>query len=84
MPADRRVLQSIETDAADRCVDLFRRHDATFGFEEYRRDVEDRRGWFAIGGHADKCFASEEEALRAAITAVAWLHEIRKSDGRIN
>jgi hypothetical protein len=39
-----RVLRSIETDDAARCVDLFVRPDGTFGFEEYRRDIEDGRG----------------------------------------
>ena len=35
------VLDSIENREHDRCVDLFRRQDDTFGFEEFRRDVED-------------------------------------------
>ena len=35
------VLESVENDEHDRCVDLFRRHDGSFGFEVFRRDVED-------------------------------------------
>lgn len=68
-----RVLRSIETDGGERCVDIFVRPDGSAGFEEYRRDSEDHRGWFAIGFHADKVFAGEAEALTAALLAVGWL-----------
>ena len=36
------VFTSIENLEHDRCVDLFRRPDGSYGFEEFRRDVEDR------------------------------------------
>jgi hypothetical protein len=36
------VLASIETGDGHRCVDLFRRLDGTFGYEEFRRDPEDQ------------------------------------------
>ena len=39
------VFSSVENLEHDRCVDLFSRPDATFGFEEFRRDVEDRGDW---------------------------------------
>ena len=68
-----RVLASIETDDGGRCVDIFQRPDATFGFEEYRRDSEDRSGWFPIGFHASNVYATEAEARTAARAAVAWL-----------
>jgi hypothetical protein len=35
------VFDSVENDHHDRCVDLFQRPDGTWGFEEFRRDVED-------------------------------------------
>jgi hypothetical protein len=35
------VFDSVENDEHDRCVDLFRRPDGSFGFEAFRRDVED-------------------------------------------
>ena len=38
------VLESLETDDGLRCVDLFRRPDGSFGYEEFRRDPEERRG----------------------------------------
>lgn len=69
------VLQSIEREDAAVCVDLFRRADGSFGFELYRRDAEDPRGWHPAGGFAALSFASEAEARRAAREAVPWLAE---------
>jgi hypothetical protein len=71
------VLDSIETDDRDRCVDIFLRPDGTAGFEEYRRDTEDGRGWFAIGHHAGKVYATPEAARAAALAAVPWLAAAR-------
>jgi hypothetical protein len=69
------VVKSINAAGEDRCVDLFRRPDGTFGFEEYRRDVEDQRGWFAIGFYGEKAFDTEAATLTAARAAVSWLDE---------
>ena len=68
-----RVLRSINTDDATLCVDLFVRPDGTFGFEEYRRDVEDGRGWFAFGFHASGTYETADDALREALSRIAWL-----------
>lgn len=73
MTGKTRVLRSINDHGAQRCVDLFLRPDGSFGFEEYRRDVEDPRGWFPIGGHAGLAFDSEGAALKEAQARVAWL-----------
>ena len=43
------VVASIENGAHDRCVDLFLRPDGSYGFEEFRRDVEDARRMDAGG-----------------------------------
>ncbi len=80
MRAKKLVVKSINAAGEDRCVDLFRRPDGTFGFEEYRRDVEDQRGWFAIGFYGDKTFDTEMAALGAAIAAVSWLGEATGSE----
>ena len=69
------VLDSIETPDGDRCVDIFRRDDGTFGFEAYRRDIEDPSGWFPIGRHRFSIFDSKAEARAAAKTQVSWLSE---------
>jgi hypothetical protein len=71
-----RVLRSIETGDGGRCVDIFVRADGTFGFEEYRRDIEDGRGWFLIGHYSQGIHASQDAALAAALLKVAWLADV--------
>jgi hypothetical protein len=70
------VMRSIETDDGIRCVDIFRRPNGTFGFEEYRRDVEDGRGWYRIGYHAEKVYETSEQALGDAIIQISWLGSV--------
>ena len=67
------VLASIETEDGTRCVDIFRRPDETFGYEEFRRDPEDRGAWTAVRFASCLRYASLEQARRAAKAAVAWL-----------
>ncbi|UGY17191.1 hypothetical protein [Bradyrhizobium septentrionale] len=71
-----RVLRSINDEDAARCVDVFLRPEGTIGFEEYRRDVEDGRGWFPVGGHASRVFQEESAALEAALQDVPWLRRV--------
>lgn len=75
MTKTRTVLKSINAAGETRCVDIFRRQDGRFGFDECRRDPEDGRGWFAIGGHGDRSFDSAAAALAAARTAITWLDQ---------
>jgi len=67
------VLASLENGDGTRCVDLFRRADGTHGFEEYRRDPEDPRGWSGAAGFGERVFADESAARSAAELAVKWL-----------
>jgi hypothetical protein len=67
------VLASLEADGGGRCIDVFRRPDGTFGFEEYRRDGEDGRGWYRVGGYGDQTFPTEAEARAAAGRVIPWL-----------
>ena len=46
MAHENKVMKSINAHDSSICVDIFRRPDGTFGFEEYRRDLEDAMGWF--------------------------------------
>ena len=69
------VLQSLETPDGDRCVDVFRRPDGSFGFEVYRRDSEALSGWFAIGGHLQLSFATQDLARQAAARVAPWVDE---------
>lgn len=67
------VVRSFNLDGDARCVDLYRRPDGSFGFEEYRREPEDGRGWFVIGNHGSRVFPTEASALAEAKRTVAWL-----------
>jgi hypothetical protein len=67
------VRASLENAERNRCVDLFRRPDGSFGFEEFRRDPEDAGAWTPVQFHARLRFATQDEALAAARRAVAWL-----------
>lgn len=73
MAASLLVLTSLENQAADRCVDIFKRGDGTFGFEECRRDYEDPAQWFPLDKYAGLIFASEADALAEAKARVQWL-----------
>jgi hypothetical protein len=66
----------METDDGGRCVDIFKRPDDTFGFEEYRRDSEDPSGWFQIGCHKDRVYQTESAALSDALVRISWLKDI--------
>jgi hypothetical protein len=66
------VVDSIENSAHDRCVDIFRRPDGTYGFEEFRRDVEDAGEWTPVAYHSGVPYPSREATLSAAARAVAW------------
>jgi hypothetical protein len=67
------VLRSIENGEHDRCVDLFRRPNGSFGFEEFRRDVEDAGAWTPVAYHSGAAYSSADDALSAAARAVVWL-----------
>jgi hypothetical protein len=66
------VFASVENEQHDRCVDFFRRPDATHGFEEFRRDSEDRGEWTPVGSFASLSYASPEAARAAAMDAIRW------------
>jgi len=73
MAHENTVIRSINLDGETICVDIFRRPDGTYGFDEFRRDPEDSRGWYSIGYFGTQSFASAEDALAVAKRTVAWL-----------
>ena len=76
------VLQSIETPDGDRCVDIFRRSDGSFGFEGYRRDAEDTSGWFRVTQFGGQRYESEAAARHAAARIFPWVErDNAASDG---
>ncbi len=76
MAHENKVVESLETPDGGRCVDIFGRPDGTFGFEEFRRDIEDARGWFPIGHHGGRVFPSADAAHDQALKSVPWLADV--------
>ena len=70
------VLKSINSPDSKYCVDFFMRSDETFGFEEYRRDVEDYNQWFPIGGFSLISHNSKEGVFNEALAHIDWLKVI--------
>jgi len=70
-----RVTRSLHNDTVDRCVDIIRHEDGTFGFKEFRRDPEDRGGWTLVGYNPHRLYATEERAIAAAKASVGWLRD---------
>ena len=68
-----KVWKSIETFDGSRCVDFFERPDQTFGFEEYRRDVEDPSGWFVIGNFSSRIFTNKTNSTESAFNSIQWI-----------
>ncbi len=68
-----RVIASLEDEGGARCVDIFVRADGSHGFEIYRRDGEDPRGWYPTGHHTDRRFTSAAAARRAAAAVAPWV-----------
>lgn len=66
------VTDSIENPGHDRCVDLFRRPDGTYGFEEFRRDPEDQGAWTPVAWFSGLGFATEAAARAEAMRRVVW------------
>jgi hypothetical protein len=75
------VMASLETEDGARCVDLFRRPDGTFGYEEFRRDPEDLGIWTPVRFASVLSYANLEEARAAAEAAVVWLADRPQKGG---
>jgi len=69
------VFVSVENGEHDRCVDIFSRPDGSFGFEEFRRDVEDGGQWTPVQFYSGVAYASSSLALATAERCVPWLSE---------
>lgn len=75
MAHTNKVIRSINLDGETICVDVFLRPDGTYGFDEFRRDPEDGRGWYSIGHHGTASFGSFDQALADAKAKVSWLQD---------
>lgn len=67
------VFSSIENFEHNRCVDLFTRPDGSYGYEEFRRDAEDRGAWTPVEYYSGAVYGSQDTMLGAALKSVAWL-----------
>jgi len=65
------VVQSLNDEGGDRCVDILRLA-AGFAWVECRRDPEDGHGWRSLPPRRDG-FVTEHAALRDARATVGWL-----------
>lgn len=74
------VVDSINNLAGDHCVDIFVRDDGSFGFEEFRRDHEDQRGWFSLQRYSTQKFPSLDVALAEARLSIPWLADLRRNE----
>jgi hypothetical protein len=70
------VFVSVENPEHDRCVDFFSRPDGSYGFEEFRRDVEDGGQWTPVQYYSGVTYVSSIEALNTAERCVPWLADI--------
>jgi hypothetical protein len=62
-----------------RRVEIFRRRDGSFGFEELRQ-IEPERAWVPSGHYTNSFCASAEVALSEARARVSWLLSPRGAD----
>ena len=67
------VFVSVENLEHDRCVDFFARPDGSYGFEEFRRDIEDAGQWTPVAYFSGVAYASATDALDTAERCVSWL-----------
>jgi hypothetical protein len=70
------VFVSVENFEHDRCVDIFLRPDCSFGFEEFRRDVEDGGQWTPVQYYSGVSYVTSAEALDTAERRVSWLADV--------
>ena len=73
-----RVVNSVNNEYADRCVDFFVRADGSYGYKEFRRDPEDQGAWFVTEFNQIGVYPHYEAALESALTRVPWLSEAIK------
>jgi hypothetical protein len=70
------VFVSVENSDHDRCVDIFSRPDGSYGFEEFRRDVEDGGQWTPVQHYSGVTYRSPDHALDTAERVVPWLSDV--------
>jgi hypothetical protein len=77
------VFVSVENLEHDRCVDIFSRPDGSYGFEEFRRDVEDGGQWTPVQYYSGVSYASPAEMLDTAERCVPRLADILRQQSEL-
>lgn len=75
MAHSNKVIRSINLFGETICADIFLRPDGTYGFDEFRRDPEDGRGWYSIGHYGAASFKTFDHSFAKAKAMVAWLED---------
>ncbi|MDB0052642.1 hypothetical protein N9F04_02765 [Ascidiaceihabitans sp.] len=70
-----KVIRSVNLDGETICVDIFLRPEGTYGFDQFRRDPDDGRGWYSTGHHGEASLVTFDEVLAKAKTKVSWLSD---------
>jgi hypothetical protein len=70
------VFVSVENFDHDRCIDIFSRPDGGYGFEEFRRDIEDGGQWTPVQYYSGVIYRSSTQALDTAERVVPWLGDV--------
>jgi hypothetical protein len=70
------VFVSVENSEHDRCVDIFSRADGSYGFEEFRRDIEDGGKWTPVQYYSGVTYVSSADALDTAERRIPWLVDV--------
>ncbi len=69
---DQIVINSINNDNNNLCIDFFIRNNKTFGYQEYRKDPENTSEWYRIGNYDYKVFSNKDEAYHDAKKTIVW------------
>jgi hypothetical protein len=67
------VIETVVSERGDRKVEIYRRDNGTFGFDEYIWDEEDR-AWCQLGGgiHSYAVIDTLERSIAEAKARVSW------------
>ena len=69
---DQVVINSINNDNNNLCVDFFIRNNKNFGYQEYIKDPENISEWYRIGNYDYKVFLNKDDAYHDAKKTIVW------------
>ncbi len=69
---DQVVINSINNDNNNLCIDFFIRNNKTFGYQEYRKDPENISEWYKIDNYDYKVFSNKDDAYHDAKKTIVW------------